>query len=516
MQITPRRLSLLLCAATFVCAWIFYAHTFPEGDDVVYWDWYRDIRSRHGSFFGWLIFSFSNWEGANGRLANMLTPFFLYFPPSWLKGLLDSVILTLLLYFGLRLSCLSHRYPKGMVAITLYAVLTLVTFPWWDSMTLTDCVLNYPASDMLGLAVLTLWFSTPQRQTRTMAWGGALLGLIAGAMHEASGVALSAGLITGLIVDSERRADRLRIFMTVGVNLGALFTLSSPGIWSRFLSGTEGTPDAPVWYILLTGSFYVIILILLLLFRAIRITAGTKDFAATMWRSLTSRPDITLLTVATLVSTLFTAVGGVIGRSGWFGQSFALIALFRMAPTGGWNRSLRLIITTLLTIIYIWLWDASARVQVKLGREGNDVIAAYLSSPDGIVYYDYTEEEDLPIWLLRRPGGVPDADDMFPLREYNRLRPDGAPFVVLPTAFRSIDLTNFRGTLKYKCHYLTDRLPEDYVTLNPDSPVPGPMETQIEGRRMTIMPVAVGTPLASESSRTIYFITPRRIDPGDK
>lgn len=515
MQITTRRLTLLLCAVTFVCAWIFYAHTFPEGDDVVYWDWYRDIQSRHGSLLGWLIFSFSNWEGANGRLANMLTPFFLYFPPSWLKGLLDSVILSLLLYFGLRLSCLSRRYPKGIVAISLYAVLTFVTFPWWDSMTLTDCVLNYPASDMLALAVLTLWFNTPVRQTRTVVWGGALLGLIAGAMHEASGVALSAGLLAGLIVDSERRGDRLSIFMTAGVTLGALFTLSSPGIWSRFISGSEATPDASVGFILLTGSFYVIILTVIILFKAIRIATRANDVAGTLRRSISSRPDLTLLTVAALVSTLFTAVGGVIGRSGWFGQSFALIALFRMAPTGGLNRSLRLILTAILTLLFIWLWEVSARYQVKLGREGKDVIAAYISSPGGIVYYDFTEEEDLPLWLLRRPGGVPDADDVFPLREYSRLRPDGAPFVVLPTAFREIDLTNFRGTLKYRCHYLTDRLPEHYVMLNPDSPVPGPMETQIDGRRMTVMPVTVGTPLSSGTSRTLYFITPRRIDPGD-
>ncbi len=505
MQALSRPLSWLLCAVTFICAWIFYAHTFPEGDDVVYWDWYRDIQSRHGNILGWVVFSLSNWEGANGRMANMLTPFFLYFPPAWLKGLLDSVILTLLLYFGLRLSCLSETRRKGPLAVSLYAFLTLVTLPWWDSMTLTDCVLNYPASDMLALAVLLIWFGNPDVHSKAAPWFAAAIGLVAGAMHEASGVALSAGLITGLMMERGRNLSRLRIFMTVGVTLGALFTLSSPAIWTRFFDGSQSDPDAPRWMILLCSSFYVIILLLTLIVMAIR-----KELKET----LSKRPDLVVLITGALVSTAFTAVGGVIGRSGWFGQSFALIALFRMAPAGGCftPRAVPNAITTLLSLLFTALWVASAIVQVRLGKEGEEILAEYVASTDGIVYHDYTEEEDLPWWLLRRPGGVPDADDMFPLREYSRLHPSGAPFVVLPSAFKSADLTTFRGTLLHGDDYLTDRLPDSCVMLNPDSPVPGPIETVIQGRRMTVMPVT--TPRIAPD--TLYYITPRRIDPGDR
>ncbi|MDE7160535.1 MAG: hypothetical protein K2O24_06820 [Muribaculaceae bacterium] len=497
-----RLTALLLCAVTFVCAWIFYSHTFPIGDDLVYWDWYRDIRSRHGDLTGWPIFAYSNWEGANGRLANMVTPLFLWFSPAWLKGLLDAVVLTLLLWFGLRLTALSGNKPMEAPAVSLYALLTAATFPWWDSMAITDCVLNYPLSDMLALGCLILWFRHPARHSEVYSWWAALLGLVAGAMHEASGVALCGAFIISLILDSDSRRDTVRRYLTVGTTLGTLVTLSSPAIWIRFVDGAVSEPDAPLWKIILVSDYYLIILLVVL---------GVMACRGSLIRYLRSRPDITLLLAAALLSACFSVAGGVIGRSGWFVQSFSLIALFRMVPRDiRINTVLSMAMTAVFTACFCTLWIGSAYWQTILGKEGIEVLEEYVKAPDGIVFATPTEEEDLPVWLLRRNKGVPDADDMFPLREYAaRLHPGSAPFIVLPTPFRNYVKPGFCGTVRYSDDYLTDSRPEHTVMINPTSAVPGPEECEIAGRRMTVRAIPCG-------EDTLYHITPRRIDPGDK
>jgi len=141
----------------------------------------------------------------------------------------------------------------------------------------------------------------------------------------------------------------------------------------------------------------------------------------------------------------FSAVSGIIGRSGWFAQVFALIAIVKWANDHNFriNRILGGILsTTLIAAIVMHLVEVT-RWQVKVGKEVETVTEMYKKSSRGQVFFDATWDNQLPWWNLNKNRGVPDADDLYLLATFSDYYgKSGNPLVVLPSEVSNIDFSN--------------------------------------------------------------------------
>ena len=140
------------------------------------------------------------------------------------------------------------------------------------------------------------------------------------------------------------------------------------------------------------------------------------------------------------------AVSGIIGRSGWFAQTFALIAIVKWANDHNYkiNRIVGGVASTILISAIAFHLVEVTRWQIKVGKEAEDVTSLYQRSTNGQVFYDATRDNQLPWWNLNKNRGVPDADDLYLLATFSTYYSNsGQPLVVLPTEVANIDFSNF-------------------------------------------------------------------------
>ncbi len=154
------------------------------------------------------------------------------------------------------------------------------------------------------------------------------------------------------------------------------------------------------------------------------------------------------------------------GRTGWFAQVFALIALFQIISRLDLAISLKfkLPVGVILSICIIFHYLALVWWQIKVGTEAEKAIELYKNSSTGIIFMDYLNEPQLPWYLLNKTHGVPDDDDTYYRYRISRHYGNGKNLVILPTTTENLDWENFSGL-----HYFGDKiisnkhLPSRYV-----------------------------------------------------
>lgn len=486
--------TILWCMVCIFITMRFFTYT---GDDLIFLRRWQDCFSENG-WLGYPVFFCRHWLSTNGRMANELSPLLL----SWLPRIIADIILSVA-YGSLIIFIIRFALPrKGFFCAKSLAIFLIVcTLPWWDSLLLYDCWLNYPIAALLGLIAIWLILRKGKIYSRFLTIVLALFTFIAGAMHEACGVPLAAGLIVWWCICRPVSLRSRKGLLIIAFVAGALFAIASPGIWNRF--GMELTGARSWWWTILISCFYSLLLILY-----ITISLLTHPGRNKLSRLLKS-PWI-IFVVAAIVASLFCAVSGIIGRSGFFAQIFSIIAIFMMMAIKiiRISRFLAAICGCILLLIVIFHTGAVAWWQNIAGNELNTTIEEYSASADGLVYLDYTTDSAIPWWTLHKVRGVPDADDVWTLHTITAYygNPDKKPLIVLPAAMRDFNPST-----------ITDSISFGNTIIMRQSPATTPLYTQenitlqrtmINKKEYIVTSFAIGRD-------SLYRIELRDIDPGD-
>ncbi len=201
-----------------------------------------------------------------------------------------------------------------------------------------------------------------------------------------------------------------------------------------------------------------------------QVGSGYPDSAFVILMSLMSRngrdrlrrvmvSDRGMWVVSAIAGLAFVAVGGIVGRSGWFSQIFALIALwqwydpvgrYRVSLVGGGLVALSLGMSAVVQMVEV---DRYSYIGWKADSE---LRSLYAASPDGIVCYDMPDDSRLPLWVFSRVRYLRPEDDYthYGLRLYYK---KDCPLINLPASAAAIDWANFRPckALKFETKYLT-------------------------------------------------------------
>lgn len=251
------------------------------------------------------------WQGCNARMGDLLNTIWLAALPGVLTAIIAAAMIPLMILTMMRLAGCPVRSPL-YPALMLAAITWML--PWWD-MTHFVCFFNYPwGQALIGLA-LCLFFQCRMRSR----WWILLLPLpfVAAATHEALGAPLVAGFALWLLFDKNRPNLRgIKLCWLGAMILGGLFTLTSPASWQRLAA--SGEADASPLQLLLNTLPIVVCLLLAVIILALVRPARLKELCRSRWL---------LYAAIALFSAVFALAAGVEGRSGWFAQSFALIAL---------------------------------------------------------------------------------------------------------------------------------------------------------------------------------------------
>lgn len=415
----------------------------PIGDDLGF---YYSYESQNDCWYSLPRYMYRHWIWNNARMADMLTPVGLYLMPLWLRALSYGVFTAAFFYiiakFALKEA--AHNYFFQLI---LYACIAFVFR--WDAIWMEFCATyNYVWSSTLALFALYLILNHPT-SSKGIKWYLAIpICFIATAMHEACGAPLAIGVIlftytTGVF----KKQNIVGKLMIIAFISGGIFTLTSPASYSRI--GTMLQPE-PILDMLIYSAGFVLLLFLTILILYFTDKTLLKKLTHSSWIIFAS---------AAMTSVCFMLVSKYGGRTGWFAQIFALIAISQIIIRLKFKINIKFIVPTaaVLYILIILHYAAVLFWQIKVGTETQLAIDLYKKSPDGIIYMDYTNEPDLPWFLLNKTHGVPDDDDSYYRYRISKHYGNGKGITILPTLARSIDWNNLHGVIRLNDKFLSDK-----------------------------------------------------------
>lgn len=419
----------------------------PVGDDLGF---INSFRSQNDCWYAFPRYIYRAWIWNNARLADMLNPLGYFYSPLWLQALGNGAMVALMYWFAVKLSLKSVRHNIFYAVLIIF----LLTFAIrWDGIWMEyNTFYNYIWSSTLAMGGLLFLFSEHSKSGKWYWWLMLPVCFIAGGMHEALGVPMALSLIMYLFITPfYKESALLRKLSLIAMITGGLFTLSSPASYGRI--GSMLQPESPLSIIFGSASL-VVILILLGIYLLI--------FNKSLLYSLIHSPWIVYVGIA-LVSSGFMLLSGYGGRTGWFAQLFAMIAVFQLLgklKLSADSRVANICSIILGLIIVLHLWQV-VEWQYKLSKETRDVIEEYKESLDGIVYYDYTQDRDMPWYLMRKTHGVPDDDDTYYRYRMRMHYGNDKQLVVLPSAFKPIPESESLP-IKTGEFILTDKYPQKF------------------------------------------------------
>lgn len=434
--------------------------------------------------------------GCNGRLFDYMGPVVINLLPraiaSAIMGLMAGMF-----YYSILYAC---RLPRrGYQTMSLFVMtVTLATMPWWDGMYLRVCQFNYSWGATFCLLFIGLFFRNPDAQSRLKLFVFFILGVFAGAAHEQTGVSMCGAFFIWLITSGHyRKLSTDRRYMLSGLLAGTLLTIAPPGIWLRAAQDHVGQ-TLPL-LILTTMP------VLLLLLAVILICALTKSGRRYLRTLKSGEWGVTVY--AAIFAGIIAVMSGIPGRTGFFTEAASIVALTRMALDVRLHiprtaAALASVLMVALTGIHFVL---SIMAQHQLMREYEDVREAYIESPDGIVYYDFTDRYDVSPLTLFRVKGVADADDYWNLHALQEAYGDSIKVLAtLPASFRG------------RLDTMTDSVSDGTVTVYTSKPehVVITLDDAVLQYYPGESPRAI-TAAHLADGRDIWVATPRVLDPGD-
>lgn len=481
------RLAWLLVAFIAIFFMLYNAHLPYTADDLFY---YAGFQAKYGRWSLYPRYVYDTVMFLNGRIANWGAVPLFALQPDWMVWVENGLMVAAFLALVFKASLMGR---DSLTARIGFIFLFIFTYPWWDSMMMLVCQFNYTWAMVPGLA-LVLWLldGIPRR----MGWAACLLAAVAGLMHEAFSLPLLCGIAVYLILSGRLRSlSRTEKAVLVTFALATAFVCLCPGILRRFLRSSAGESE-PLLRIILTNDFYAVGL---LIFSVVMLWARPRLF-----RSAIKTPWV-IFAVAAMVSAVLSVSAGWIGRSGWFAQTFALIAFFRWGMMHG-VRIPRLAggvfaaIASGLVIIHLC---GVMCYQVKVGAERQAAFDAYRANPAEPVYMDWTPQADVPWYFSDKVIGMVDYDEGYDLATIRDILGDSIhEFTVLPAALRDIDASGITAVTRVQGGFLTPAPPVSYQ--DEDRTI-----TLIRGRQYMVVPFV-------KEGRSLWYVTPRILDPDDR
>lgn len=471
------------------------------GDDLSY---YGTFLRYYDGLVDYPLHLARNMLRVNGRMGDKLNILWLCYLPRPLLSVISGAMIVCFIALIIRASRLPRQWVTARVALVAIIIFTM---SWWDSLSLFVCQFNYVWSTVFVLAV-TLVILHADFSRRWM-WIMPPLAFLAAAMHEACGLATSAGLLVYFWLNRDSRpvipAHRWTVIMFF---VGSLLPLMSPAFWSR-VGSADVDPNDPMWLLVLKSDFYALLLAIFIILQLIIAPGRLAKAMKSPWA---------IFAVAAIASMAMSAVSGIVGRSGWFAQAFALIALFR------WFAGSRLhiprwfgaIASTLLTAAIILHLAEVIRYQRITGTQLQRCIDLYAANPAQPVYIDYLGDPQQPWWLLHKTRGVPDADDSYIIETISDLHGDGIhPLIVLPEASLTLDTDTLTRPVQVVPAYVAlhtlypDTIPPAYISPLLPADTDSRMLCRLNSTVYVVVPF-------TRNSRTLYYLIPRDLDPGDR
>ncbi len=484
-----QRYDLGLITVVMLISCSIFIYTPYTGDDLVYVGLFGGVSPECDSIVQWPRWCGSHWLTNNGRLANYLMPIL-----GLLPHLLVSVICAAMLGLMYR-AALALTGSRNVMVNVLFVTAVSFVLPWWDSMFIFDCQLNYVWASALVLTSVWMILKIEPRQPWWFVALTALICFCGGMMHEAASMPVCAGLLLYIILN-RANVTRVQMWLSLAFAVGTCLALFSPGIILRAASGSE--PDDTMLWLLLKSD-----VVAALLWVALGVAALSRKGRVAVGRLL--RSPLGIWAVAALVGIPVSVGSGIVGRSGWFAELAALIVIFGIVGQTikrSWRAvSMAASLVVIAQLIGIFAW------QRKLNDEFALFAERYVRSDDGTVFLDYTRDDQLPWWALGRLRGVLDPDDAWLLDCHAKFyRRDAAWPVVLPEDARGyiplkqpcVELANGDMLMSelpdHAYPYLLTR--EDFIIMLCD----------IDGVTWVAQPIDSGG----------WHLSPRMIDPGDR
>ena len=483
-----RQIWFWLVAAISITSFFIFLHTPFNGDDWAYKMTFEGPAAKFDSWLSYPRWCGSHWLTTNGRIGNYLAPPLMALP-SFLRALLCAGAIWLMYWASIKVS----GARKGFLPVLL-ATAFAFGLPWWDSMFIFDCQLNYIWTSALVMSACIVILNDSAKRPVSIISAFLLCGA-AGISHEAASAPLAASIIIWCLM-TRKKPSKSQLILFVAFAIGTALVTLAPGIILR--SSEQHTPDDPLPWLLLKSDPIV-----MLLWLTIAVLSLFGNGRRTVGQFIHSIPG--LFAIAALLSMCISAYSGIVGRTGWFAEIYAFVAIIGWLHRYGSPRwtSGSLILSTLIVAQTI----GCAVLQYRLHKESVEFESKYLESEDGLVFMDCTRDNEIPWWTLGRLRGIPDADDGFILFAYARYHGRlGQWPVVIPTEARK---------------YLPLRAGSEYILTNGDILTAKPQNTrtaasysffdkpllitEIDGRTMTVQQVPGG-----------WYLSPLITDPGDR
>lgn len=468
-----------------VCSFFVFLWSPFQGDDLSYKSVFQGAAPIYDSWLKYPRWVARHWVYSNGRMSNYLIPLLLVLPK-----IAVAFIFTIVISLMYLLSILSLNTRNDWSFILM--VILFFLLPWWDSMFIFDCQTNYVWASVGVLAIYLILVG----KISLNIFLATLICFIGGMMHEAASASLAAGIIAFMLIN-RHKPDRYQAQCMVAFFCGAILTVFSPGI--IFRAAERLIYDDPLPILLFKSDLVAILLwlgiILIALIPRLRI----------LLKSIFQTP-LCILAVGSLIGIIISGFSGIIGRSGWFAELFAMIVLVSLIGTRiKCPRILSYIVLIAITVVSV----SCVVYQHRIWKDFEELEKVYSTSDTPIVYLDGVRDTDIPVVLtFNRLRGLPDPDDtylLYCMAQYYR-HDDLCP-VILPTEVKKYLTTGFQG--EYVQLNNGDRL---LKTLPPDS-----REVSSLRDGLPLMTVVLdGTEWVIKPIDQYYHLSPRIIDPGDR
>lgn len=385
-----------------------------------------------------LIYAPHHWFSVNGRGANYLAAYIGGFLPAWGLHIVAAVAVLGMSVLAVRLAGAWNSFGRQMAG-TLIAFGVMFLLPWGDELFTFDVAMNYVATSALVLAFMWLVLC----HSNVPSYATVVLGLLAGAMHEAAGVPVAfAAIIFFLFHRSQWRAlQRGARSGWIAFAIGALTTIISPGIWGRAAHNLGAERHWQLWETAFYSAPLAVLLILAVaLIWLTDLFTGEKRLHKVFGRTTF------IFTVAACGALLFCMAGDFVGRNGWFAQLFAMIALCRIsACTLRVPHTFAGMVSGIVGGIIVLHGVLTIPVLANDGRLLRQIDFQAGKSRSTLIFVDFNDETAQPWYTVGKLRSLRGTHNYYTegIARYYSL----PETTLLPSEFRRIDLDSISGSI---------------------------------------------------------------------
>lgn len=184
--------------------------------------------------------------------------------------------------------------------------------------------------------------------------------------------------------------------------------------------------------------------------------------------------------------------------------------MLRELPTIRISKQIRIatsVIASILAIAVVLHLTLLAVWQEKLGIETRKAISLMQKSDDGLIFMDFTPDIAQPWYLLRKPHGVPDADDTYYRARVSKYYCNEKEVVILPEKAENL-LKGGKSQFREGDIFVTDRQ-LDGVYGDTIVPIYPRVFTKIDGMEYVESPF-------SYNGKNLFLYSPVDRDAGEK